>query len=223
MADVRPHHIAKGVALIIATAFLISGQDVVFKLFSGEMGLWQIFRLRGLFALPFISLATAGAGVYLAPIFVALLSAKITREPVGPRGWAAVGLGFAGVLVMLRPGSDAFSGWSLLPIFAAGFYATGNVITRERCQDIPGPGLSLSLNAMLMGAGLIISLVILVLPPSTLSSAEPYLFGTWSPMRAREWLTLMALALALSLLVSCWPMPTRLPHRQPSPPSNTAT
>ena len=43
-----------GVSLIITAALTISIQDLVFKLFSGELTLWQIFTLRGLFALPML-------------------------------------------------------------------------------------------------------------------------------------------------------------------------
>ncbi|MEM9500072.1 MAG: DMT family transporter [Pseudomonadota bacterium] len=47
-----PQNILLGVSLIIATAFTISVQDVVFKLFSSQMTLWQIFALRGCLAVP---------------------------------------------------------------------------------------------------------------------------------------------------------------------------
>lgn len=233
----RPDLIAKGVGLIVVTAFLISSQDVVFKAFAGEMVLWQIFALRGVFALPlllilaglqtgigpllgqalsrwsliraacftgtfllfyaalpFISLATAGAGMYMAPIFVALMAARVLREPVGVWGWVAVALGFAGVLVMLRPGSDGFSGWSLVPILAAVLYASGHVVTRQHCQTLPGPALSLSLNAMMVVAGLVITAGLLVLPIGALALAEPYIFGPWTAMAGRDWLVLLVLA-----------------------------
>lgn len=229
-----PHMIAKGVALIIATAFLISAQDVVYKGFAGDMVLWQIFALRGLFALPlliaisalqhqarpmltqaatsysllratcftatflvfyaalpFVSLATAGAGVYLAPIFVVVMSARILQEPVGPTGWIAVALGFAGVVVMLRPWTDTFSAWSLLPILAACFYATGHLVTRRHCQHLSGPALSFSLNAMMTAAGLGVSVLLLLWPVPT---PEPYIFGPWAAMSGRDWLTLLVLA-----------------------------
>ena len=52
--DIRPQNILLGVSLIIAAALTISIQDVVFKLFSSELTLWQIFTLRGVFALPML-------------------------------------------------------------------------------------------------------------------------------------------------------------------------
>ncbi|MEM0947224.1 MAG: DMT family transporter [Pseudomonadota bacterium] len=50
-----PHNILLGVSLILATAFTISVQDVVFKLFSSQMTLWQIFALRGCLAVPVLA------------------------------------------------------------------------------------------------------------------------------------------------------------------------
>ena len=67
-------------------------------------------------AIPFLSLSTLGAANYSAPIFVTLLAALAIGEPVGRRGWFGVLLGFVGVLVLLRPGSDAFSIWALMPV-----------------------------------------------------------------------------------------------------------
>jgi len=49
-AQSRPQNIRVGVLLILAAALTISIQDVVFKLFSSELTLWQIFSLRGVFA-----------------------------------------------------------------------------------------------------------------------------------------------------------------------------
>ena len=53
-AATRPQNYLLGVSLIITAALTISIQDLVFKLFSGELTLWQIFTLRGLFALPML-------------------------------------------------------------------------------------------------------------------------------------------------------------------------
>ena len=57
-AESRPQQVARGVTLILAAALTISLQDVVFKLFSAELTLWQIFALRALMTLPlFFALA----------------------------------------------------------------------------------------------------------------------------------------------------------------------
>ena len=51
-----------------------------------------------------LPMAEAFALIFLLPAFVTLLSVLCLRERVGWRRWAAVAAGFAGVLVVLRPG-----------------------------------------------------------------------------------------------------------------------
>jgi drug/metabolite transporter (DMT)-like permease len=54
--------------------------------------------------------------VLIAPLVITLLAATALKERVSPLRWALVAGGFAGTLVILRPGGDAF-GWAmLLPI-----------------------------------------------------------------------------------------------------------
>ncbi|APE43688.1 hypothetical protein BOO69_09880 [Sulfitobacter alexandrii] len=80
-------------------------------------------------------LATANALYFVAPLFVTLLSIPILGEPVGPRRFAAIGLGFAGVLLMMAPqlagGEDALGWVVVLPVLAAAGYATMSVLTRK--------------------------------------------------------------------------------------------
>ncbi|HXQ41665.1 MAG TPA: EamA family transporter, partial [Candidatus Udaeobacter sp.] len=86
-------------------------------------------------ALPILSLSTVAAAYYSGPLFIALFSALLTGEPVGIRRWAAIAVGFAGVLVIVRPGSEAFSWLTLLPVLSAVFYALAAVVTRARCAE----------------------------------------------------------------------------------------
>ncbi len=58
-------------------------------------------------ALRYISLPTATAINFLAPIIVTALSGIMLGERVGPRRWIAVGVGFAGALVIIQPGSQS--------------------------------------------------------------------------------------------------------------------
>lgn len=60
--EVRPQNILRGVTLIIAAALTISIQDVVFKLFSSQLTLWQIFSLRGVLAVPMLLAVTCMRG-----------------------------------------------------------------------------------------------------------------------------------------------------------------
>ena len=70
-----------------------------------------------------LPLAEATALIFVAPLFITALSALLLREHVGPRRWAAVSVGFLGVLIVIRPGTGAFEPASLLPIATAFLYA----------------------------------------------------------------------------------------------------
>src|SRR5262245_5891289 len=56
----------------------------------------------------YLPLATAAAISLSSPIIVTALSAKLLDEPVGPRRWAAVAVGFIGALIVVRPGHEGF-------------------------------------------------------------------------------------------------------------------
>ena len=64
------------------------------------------------------------------PLMVVALSVPYLGEIVGWRRWLAVGCGFAGVLVILQPGSAAFGSNAVIPLCAAILMATYGVLTR---------------------------------------------------------------------------------------------
>lgn len=65
--------------------------------------------------------------IFLMPIFVTLLSVLFLKEHVGWRRWSAVFVGFAGVLVVLRPGFRAL-GVGHLAALICGLFAACSVI-----------------------------------------------------------------------------------------------
>ncbi len=96
-------------------------------------------------AIVVLPLATATAIYFVAPLFVTLLAIPVLQERVGPRRIAAVTAGFVGVLVILWPelGSAQGAGWIvLLPIVAAGGYASMSVLTRKLGARAPASVLS---------------------------------------------------------------------------------
>lgn len=82
----------------------------------------------GLAAMP---LADAVAIFFISPLVITLFSVLFLGETVGPQRWAAIGVGFIGVLVMMRPGTQSFQIASLLPLGAAFCYAGLHIITRR--------------------------------------------------------------------------------------------
>lgn len=146
-------------------------------------------------AMPFISLSTVAAGYYTAPIFIAILSVIFLGERIGFRGWLAVAIGFIGVLVILRPSSDAFSPWTLLPVLGGFSYALANIVTRSKCLDFPATALALSLNITLLFIGCLVTSFLFVLPvPQSLIDDFSFLLADWSVLQSAAWGWLAATA-----------------------------
>lgn len=78
-----------------------------------------------------ISLPEATAIFFIAPLFITALSVVFLGEKVGLKRWAAVFVGLAGVIIMMRPGSAAFQVAALLPLFSAFAYACMQMLTRK--------------------------------------------------------------------------------------------
>lgn len=64
------------------------------------------------------------------PLMVAALSGPILGERVGPWRWAAIGAGFVGIMIILRPGFGVFSPNSLIALAAALMFALYALMTR---------------------------------------------------------------------------------------------
>ncbi|GHD98358.1 RhaT family transporter [Defluviimonas sp. 20V17] len=64
------------------------------------------------------------------PLLVSALSGPVLGESVGWRRWAAAGVGFLGVLIILEPGVSVFSPWALAPLSAALGFALYSLLTR---------------------------------------------------------------------------------------------
>ena len=64
------------------------------------------------------------------PLLVAALSGPILGESVGWRRWAAIGVGFVGVLIILQPGIGVFNPAAVIPLIAAIMFALYALLTR---------------------------------------------------------------------------------------------
>ncbi len=149
-------------------------------------------------ALPFLDLSLAAVALYTAPLFIAVIASQVAGEPVGRRRWLALGTGFAGVLISMRPDGDAVNWVILLPILGALFYAIAMVITAERCAEESPATLSFALNLGLLLAGLV-GLGILQVIPSEASSAQSFVLNTswWIAPEAWPLLALLGLLIVL--------------------------
>ncbi len=64
------------------------------------------------------------------PLLIAALSGPVLGEQVGWRRWAAIGIGFVGILVILQPGFGMFSPHALVALVAALCFALYGLLTR---------------------------------------------------------------------------------------------
>lgn len=83
-----------------------------------------------IFAVRYVPLADAVAVSFVAPFMVTVMGAVFLKEPVGPRRWAAVIIGFLGTLIVIRPGLGVVHPAAFLVIFAAAAFAARQILSR---------------------------------------------------------------------------------------------
>jgi drug/metabolite transporter (DMT)-like permease len=133
-------------------------------------------------AIPFLELSQVAAGLYVFPLFVAVLSAVVLGETVGPRRIVAVIAGFCGTLLILKPGTESFQWASLAPVMAGLFYASTILTTRKLCrQENPGT-LALGVSVAFVAVGMTGISVMELVQPADLTSRWPYLFTGWNSL-----------------------------------------
>jgi drug/metabolite transporter (DMT)-like permease len=89
-----------------------------------------LLSLSFFWALSQLKLVDAITIAFAAPILITALSVPLLREPVGPRRWLAICIGFVGVLIMLRPGIGLFQ-WAAMAALGGAFcYALLMITTR---------------------------------------------------------------------------------------------
>ena len=81
-------------------------------------------------ALSQMKLVDAIAITFAAPIFITALSVPLLKEPVGLHRWAAISVGFCGVLIMLRPGMGVFQWAAFVVLGSVVVYALLMITTR---------------------------------------------------------------------------------------------
>ena len=82
-------------------------------------------------AVQYLPLTVTGSIAFTVPLMICALSVPLLGEQVGWRRWSAIGVGFLGVLVIVRPGTDAFHPATLLCLVAALSTAFYMLFTRK--------------------------------------------------------------------------------------------
>lgn len=121
------------------------------------------------------------------PLFITAGAALFLAEPVGWRRWTAVSVGFLGVLIIVRPGMEGFSAWSLMTLASVVFSAMRDLSTRRIPREISSSALSISTAfAVAVIGGLII---------------EPT--GGWKPVSLMDSAVVFTAAVALVVGYHC--------------------
>ena len=92
------------------------------------------FFLTALLAMP---LANVTALLQMLPLTVTLGGALVFREPVGWRRWTAIVIGFVGMLLIVRPGTEGFTSASVYALCAVVAVTTRDLVTRRISRAAP--------------------------------------------------------------------------------------
>lgn len=82
-------------------------------------------------AMRYLPLTVTSAIQFTSPLIVCAMSGPLLAEKVGWRRWLAIAVGFIGILVIVRPGSEAFHPASFLSLGCAFFLALFSILTRK--------------------------------------------------------------------------------------------
>lgn len=136
-----------------------------------------------LVALAHLPIANVSAVLQALPLAVTMGAALVFNEGVGWRRWLAIAIGFAGVLIIVRPGFEGFSVYSLLALVCVGCCAVRDLATKRIPQAIP---------SLLVSTATAFAMTIL-------GAALLSPMGGWTPMTAKS-TALLALAAMLVII-----------------------
>ena len=154
-----------------------SGHPLVVIRVAAEIGATVCF----LVALQNLPLATVSAVLQALPLAVTMGAALVFSEPVGWRRWLAIVAGFAGVLIIVRPGFEGFNAFALLALLCVAFCAVRDLATKRIPASVSTLLVSAATSAAITVAG-----AALVQP-----------FGGWTEMTGESGLLLFVAAMLL--------------------------
>jgi drug/metabolite transporter (DMT)-like permease len=107
-----------------------------------------------------VPLATASAIGFTSPLIVTALSVPLLHEQVGWRRWSAVFVGFAGAVLIIRPGHALADPAVLLLLVSSGAYALYQIATRwVMAFDNPAIGIIFAALVGSLGTTMLLPLV----------------------------------------------------------------
>lgn len=126
------------------------------------------------------------------PLIIAALSGPVLGEKVGWRRWAAIFVGFIGVLVILQPGITVFAPAAIIPLISALMFALYGLLTRYAARKD-------STATSFFWTGTVGAVVMTAVG-----------IWSWTPMTGSDWAWMGALCLTGAaghwLLIKCYEM-----------------
>lgn len=164
-----------GGAVVFAAAATSRGERLfVPDVLSKAMRIRFVFELTGrlfyIFALALTPLSSATAILQATPIVVVMGAALVFGEKVGWRRWTAIAIGLLGVMIILRPGAEAFSPLSILAVLGMLGFAGRDLASRAAPRTLGTNVLGFYGFVTVLIAGIIVSVwegVPLVVPHLT--------------------------------------------------------
>jgi drug/metabolite transporter (DMT)-like permease len=157
-----------GGSLVMSSAMILRERDdwgipPHFALISLRGLLLVAATVSNFYALRILPLTVVSAIMFSSPIIVCLLSILFLRERVGIWRWTAIIMGFAGVLVVIRPFGEAFHPAMLLIVMNATFLALYSLLTRQLAGKVSTDVMQFWMG--LWGTGLLLPFAILFWQP----------------------------------------------------------
>ncbi|WP_233516969.1 DMT family transporter [Pseudotabrizicola alkalilacus] len=109
-------------------------------------------------ALVHMPLANLSAIMQALPLAVTLAAALIFKETIGWRRMTAILIGFAGVLIIIRPGPQGFDVWSLMGLASVAFVLVRDLAARSVSRAVPSVMVAVWASAAVTGVAALASL-----------------------------------------------------------------
>jgi drug/metabolite transporter (DMT)-like permease len=153
----------RGVLSTAALAFLAWRMGVLLPRLSardrGFVSLRAVFEVLSTLtffaALRHMPLANLSAIMQALPLAVTLAAALFLREKVGWRRSIAIAAGFAGVLIIIRPGPEGFSVWSVMGLLSVACVVVRDLSTRQMSRDVPSVLVATTASAAVLATGIV--------------------------------------------------------------------
>jgi drug/metabolite transporter (DMT)-like permease len=136
----------RGILAMVGGCAFFSANDAATKIAAQYLPVSQVVFTRAVFALAFAFLMTAIGVLFL-------------REQAGWRRWAAIFAGFAGMLLVMKPGTEGFNWVSLLVLFSAFIAIARDLLVRKIGNEVPTTVISFSTALLAVPIGLMGSMV----------------------------------------------------------------